>query len=117
LPDERDTARRTRSRIPARVSTRRSTSPAVGSGPRLTRIEDAASPASPIAMRVGDRRIVPAEQAEPAETAIPSRSSAITSDSPLAPLHARLLVFGTRAADDPLTLTPGQRFVTASSRR
>ena len=61
----------------------------------------------PIARSTWDGSSVPDEQAEPVETATPSRSSAMSSDSASTPSKLMLVVFGTRRPRSPLTTVPG----------
>ena len=53
---------------------------------------------SPIALSTCDGSSVPDEQADPVDTAKPSRSSAISSDSASMPSNPMLVVLGTRSA-------------------
>ncbi len=102
-PTERPAARRER-----RGST--VAAPVVVLDPRLKRIDDCTRPCgSPMARRTCDGSSVPDEQADPVETAMPSRSSAISSDSASTLLEAMLVVFGTRGAPAPFTAVPGHR--------
>src|SRR5262249_24760490 len=76
-----------------------SISAAVVSGPRLTRIAPPASPGSaPMAARTWEAVTFPDEQADPDETAMPSRSRAIRAVSALHPGTANSVVFGSRSA-------------------
>jgi len=64
-------------------------------GPALTRTAPrASSPATPMAASTWDGATLPDEQAEPEETATPSRSKAITRVSALAPGIATSVVLG-----------------------
>ena len=64
---------------------------------------------SPMARSTCDGSSVPDEQAEPVDTAMPSRSSAISSDSASMPSKLMFVVFGTRGSRAPLTAVPGTR--------
>ena len=59
-----------------------------------------------MALSTCDGSSVPDEHAEPVETAKPSRSSAMSSDSASTPVNPMLLVLGTRGAPTPLTIVP-----------
>ena len=75
-------------------------SASVLAAPRLKRIEFCVRCAgNPIAFSTCDGSSVPDEQAEPVETATPSRSSAISSDSASTRSKLMFVVFGTRAPD------------------
>src|SRR5262249_37892387 len=81
---------------------KRSISSLVVETPRLTRIALAASAGSTlIAVSTWLCRTLPDEHAEPALTAKPSRSSAITSVSAFIPDAAIQIVFGKRGASSP----------------
>ena len=71
---------------------------------------------SPIARSTCDGSSVPDEQAEPVETATPSRSSAISSASASTPGKLTFVVFGTRSPL-PLTAASGTRSISPASRR
>jgi len=60
-----------------------------------------------MALSTCDGSRVPEEQAEPVETAIPSRSSAISRLSASTRSKLMFVVFGTRASRAPLTAVPG----------
>ena len=60
----------------------------------------------PIAVSTCEGSTAPLEQAEPEETAIPSRSSPISSASGSAPGTETLLMVGRRAAPAPFTTSP-----------
>src|SRR5262249_36508611 len=74
------------------ASTKRSKSSAVLRQPALTRMALPASGAAPIAARTCDALTLPDEQAEPALTATPARSSAITCVSAPTPGMATQIV-------------------------
>src|SRR5271166_562038 len=75
---------------------KKSTSPSLVAGPRLTRMAPSArAVGTPIAARTGEADTLPDEQADPEETAIPARSRAIKAVSALAPGTANRVVFGT----------------------
>ena len=70
--------------------------------PQLMRIAVSASEASiPIAVRTAERLTLPDEQAEPALTATPARSRAITWVSAFTPGMEMQVVLGSRAAKTP----------------
>ncbi len=99
---------RSRSTRPGATATTRATSSAVVANPRLKRIAFCVSCGSrPIALSTCDGSRVPDEQADPVETAMPSRSKAMTSDSASMPSKPMLLVLATRASRRPLTCVPG----------
>ena len=76
--------------------------------PTLTRIAVPASAGgTPIAARTCERPTLPDEQAAPALTAMPARSSAMTWTSFAVPAVATHTVFGTRAAFDPRIVAAG----------
>ena len=92
-------------RCPAAPRSTRSTSASVLAAPRLNRIEFCVRcGGKPIALSTCDGSSVPDEQAEPVDTAMPSRSSAISSDSASTRSKLMFVVFGTRgdarAVDD-----------------
>ncbi len=62
-----------------------------------------------------DGSSVPDEQADPVETATPSRSSAMSSDSASTASKLMFVVFGTRGSRAPLMAVPGTRARIASS--
>ena len=61
----------------------------------------ASAGSTPIAVRTADRVTLPDEQAEPALTATPARSSAITWVSAFTPGMERQVVLGSRGAAAP----------------
>ena len=104
--------------MPGSTAMTRSTSASVLAAPRLKRIEFCARWAlKPIAFSTCDGSSVPDEQAEPVDTATPSRSSAINSDSASTRSKLMLVVFGTRASVDPLTAVPDTPRRMSASRR
>src|SRR5687768_14379359 len=91
------------STTPGKTPATRSTSASVFAAPRLNRIEFCVRcTGRPIALSTCDGSSVPDEQAEPVDTAIPARSSAINSDSASTRSKLILLVFGTRGERAPL---------------
>ena len=86
-------------------------------GPRLTRTAPRASDAeTPIAASTWEGVTLPEEQAAPEETAIPSRSKAMTAVSAFMPGTANSVVLGSRSAPDPKMITSGEiAFSPASS--
>ena len=80
----------------------------IADAPRLKRIEFCARWLDRlIAFSTCDGSRVPEEHADPVETATPSRSSAISSDSASMRSKLMLVVFGTRASREPLTSVLG----------
>src|ERR1700728_893790 len=70
--------------------------------PRLTRTAPRSSAGeTPMAARTWEGWTLPDEQAAPEDTAIPSRSKAITAVSALNPSTAKRVVFGSRSAPEP----------------
>src|SRR5260221_5564019 len=85
------------------ASIKRSISDSVVLGPRLTRTAACASCAgTPMAESTCEGWTLPDEQAAPEETAIPSRSNAITAGHPLLPQGAQMVEFGSPSAPRPL---------------
>src|SRR6201993_1724167 len=75
-----------------------STSASVEFQPRLTRTAPRRiGPDTPIAASTCEGCTLPEEQADPDETATPSRSKAITAVSALIPARANRVVFGSRS--------------------
>src|SRR5258706_10554882 len=90
------------------ASIKRSISDSVVLGPRLTRTAACASCAgTPMAESTCEGWTLPDEQAAPEETAIPSRSNAITAGSPLISGAADKGVVGSRPAPAPQKTNPG----------
>src|SRR5260370_31576390 len=90
------------------ASIKRSISDSVVLGPRLTRTAACASCAgTPMAESTCEGWTLPDEQAAPEETAIPSRSNAITAVSALLPRTAHRVVLGRRSAAAPKKTNPG----------
>ena len=78
---------------------KRSASSFVEFQPKLTRMAPSASAGgTPMASRTCERRTLPEEQAEPDETATPSRSNRISAVSARMPGIAKARVFGSRGA-------------------
>src|SRR5260221_3760164 len=90
------------------ASIKRSISDSVVLGPRLTRTAACASCAgTPMAESTCEGWTLPDEQAAPEETAIPSRSNAITAGFAFIPGTADKGVFGSRSAPAPEKTTSG----------
>ena len=68
----------------------------------------ATSSGSPIAFRTWLAETLPEEHADPAETAIPARSKAITAVSAGRPRTAKSVVLGIRSTPVPKTLASGE---------
>src|SRR5260370_37437395 len=91
------------------ASIKRSISDSVVLGPRLTRTAGCASCAgTPMAESTCEGWTLPDEQAAPEETAIPSRSNAITAVSAFIPGTAHRVVLGGRSAPAPQRTTSGE---------
>src|SRR6266566_227226 len=91
------------------ASLKRSISDSVVLGPRLTRTAARASCAgTPMAESTCEGWTLPEEQAAPEETAIPSRSNAITAVSAFIPGTANRVVLGSRSAAAPKMTTSGE---------
>ena len=81
--------------MPGSTPITRSTSASVLAAPRLKRIEFCVRCAGkPIAFSTCEGSSVPDEQAEPVDTAMPARSSAMSSDSASTRSKLMLVVFG-----------------------
>ena len=115
----RPTAVRLRSFSTSGGSTRitRSTSASVLLAPRLKRIElSVRACGRPIALSTCDGSSVPDEQADPDDTAMPSRSRPISSDSDSMRSKLMFVVFGTRGAAAPFRCRARHRREDAPSR-
>src|SRR5206468_3494094 len=100
---------RARSAMASQAARKRSMSAAAVAQPRLTRIaEPATSGVAPIARSTCEGLSLPEEQAAPALTATPARSSAITWVSLDSPGRPRQLVLGRRGPAAPNTRASGR---------